>query len=96
LDPTNDCVVHDHFVKVAVGRDFTDVPPNKGVYRGRGEESISVRASVAQVESRALDRLPSLLWQQQRQTLHIPLTTVAGKGDFGPIRPDEESQQQQQ
>ena len=36
IDPTNDCSVDEHFIKVAVGRDFTDVPPNKGVYRGRG------------------------------------------------------------
>jgi transglutaminase-like putative cysteine protease len=91
LDPTNDCVVHDHFVKVAVGRDFTDVPPNKGVYRGRGEEAISVR-----VESRALERMPSLSWQQQLPALNIPLTAVAGRRGFSPGHPDEESQQQQQ
>src|SRR5262249_40239233 len=30
IDPTNDRLVDDHFVKVATGRDFTDVPPNKG------------------------------------------------------------------
>jgi transglutaminase-like putative cysteine protease len=30
VDPTNDCPVTEHFIKVAVGRDFTDVPPNKG------------------------------------------------------------------
>ena len=30
IDPTNDCPVTEHFIKVAVGRDFTDVPPNKG------------------------------------------------------------------
>src|SRR4051794_38043598 len=34
VDPTNDHMVKDHFVKVAMGRDFTDVPPNRGVYRG--------------------------------------------------------------
>ncbi len=27
----------------AIGRDFTDVPPNKGVYRGRAQEAILVR-----------------------------------------------------
>ena len=41
VDPTNNCVANDHFIKVAVGRDFTDVPPNKGVYRGRGVEIFS-------------------------------------------------------
>jgi hypothetical protein len=64
-------VVNDHFVKVAVGRDFTDVPPNKGVYRGRAQEAISVR-----VETRALERLPSLSWQEQLPPLHVPLTAI--------------------
>jgi transglutaminase-like putative cysteine protease len=89
IDPTNDCLVHDHFVKVAVGRDFSDVPPNKGIYRGRGEESISVR-----VESRALERLPSLSWKQQLPALNVPLTAVAGRKGLIPTQADEESQQQ--
>ena len=41
IDPTNDCSVDEQFVKVAVGRDFTDVPPNKGVYRGRAQRDRS-------------------------------------------------------
>jgi transglutaminase-like putative cysteine protease len=88
IDPTNDCLVDDQFVKVAVGRDYTDVPPNKGVYRGRGDESISVR-----VESRLLERLPSLSWQQQLPPLHIPLTAIAGPRR-GLEAIEEESQQQ--
>jgi len=90
VDPTNDCVIQDHFVKVAVGRDFSDVPPNKGVYRGRGEESISVR-----VESRALERLPSLSWQHQLPPFDVPLTAIAGRMSLSPAPADEESQQQQ-
>jgi transglutaminase-like putative cysteine protease len=89
MDPTNDCLVHDHFVKVAVGRDFSDVPPNKGVYRGRGEESISVR-----VESRELERLPSLSWRQQLPALNVPLTAVAGRKSLTPMQIDEGSDQQ--
>src|SRR5262249_33698431 len=42
VDPTNNCLVNDHFIKVAIGRDFTDVPPNKGVYRGSSAEAILV------------------------------------------------------
>ena len=43
VDPTNDQLVDERFIKVAIGRDFTDVPPNKGLFRGRAEQSISVR-----------------------------------------------------
>src|ERR1700722_1325014 len=55
LDPTNNRAADENFIKVAVGRDFTDVPPNKGLYRGQTQEAISVR-----VETRTLDRLPPL------------------------------------
>jgi transglutaminase-like putative cysteine protease len=88
IDPTNNRAVDDHFVKVAVGRDFTDVPPNKGVYRGRAQESIYVR-----VETRELTRLPSLSWQEQLPPLNVPLTVIVTR-QHGEARFDEESQQQ--
>ena len=37
FDPTNNCIVGGNFVKVAFGRDYRDVPPNKGQYTGKGE-----------------------------------------------------------
>jgi transglutaminase-like putative cysteine protease len=90
IDPTNDRVVDDHFVKVATGRDFTDVPPNKGIYRGRGQESISVR-----VETRELDRLPSLSWQEQLPPLNVPLTAIVARAR-PPAGDDDQFEQQQQ
>jgi transglutaminase-like putative cysteine protease len=88
LDPTNNRVANDHFVKVAVGRDFTDVPPNKGVYRGKGEQAIHVR-----VETRTLECLPSLSWQEQLPPLNVPLTTILTPGRSSTWY-EEESQQQ--
>jgi transglutaminase-like putative cysteine protease len=89
MDPTNNRVIDDRFVKVAIGRDFTDVPPNKGVCRTRGEESIFVR-----VETRELERLPSLSWQEQLPPLDVPLTAIVTRRElFG--QQDEEGQQQQ-
>jgi transglutaminase-like putative cysteine protease len=88
FDPTNDRQVNDHFVKVAIGRDFTDVPPNKGIYLGTAAETIFVR-----VETRMLERLPSLTWQEQLPPLHVPLTAIRPR-----VRPapcvDIEAQQQ--
>src|SRR5262249_47095411 len=89
IDPTNDCLVGEQFIKVAVGRDFTDVPPNKGVYRGKAQESISVP-----VETRSLERLPSLSWQEQLPPLNVPLTAILCRPG-GTERPDEAPQQQQ-
>jgi transglutaminase-like putative cysteine protease len=71
IDPTHDRIVDESHVKVAVGRDFTDVPPNKGIYRGQAQETMSVR-----VATRALELLPSLSWQEQLPPLHGPLTAV--------------------
>jgi transglutaminase-like putative cysteine protease len=92
LDPTNDSLVDERFVKVATGRDFTDVPPNKGLYKGRANESIRVR-----VETRTLQALPSLSWQEQLPPLQAPLTEiVSGRRALGLTTEDDASQQQQQ
>ena len=88
FDPTNDCPANEHFVKVAIGRDFTDVPPNKGIYRGQGQETISVR-----VETRQLERLPSLSWQEQLPPLDVPPTAITR---FRHEQEGEEQAQQQQ
>jgi transglutaminase-like putative cysteine protease len=89
FDPTNDKPVDDHFVKVAIGRDFTDVPPNKGVYRGTGLETIFVR-----VETRQRDRLPTLSWRDQLPPLDVPLTAVlTAARRIGSEDSDEQQQQ---
>ena len=71
FDPTNGCPVNDHFVKTAVGRDFTDVPPNKGTYRGGGSERIAVR-----VATRTLARLPALSWYEHLAPIDVPAHAV--------------------
>ncbi len=91
LDPTNGKPVDDHFVKVAIGRDYTDVPPNRGVYRGVGGESISVR-----VETRELEKLPTLSWRDQLPPLELPLTAVLTEARRAATAEEEAQQQQQQ
>ena len=87
FDPTNGCPVNAHFVKTATGRDFTDVPPNKGTYRGAGDERIKVR-----VATRTLDRLPSLSWHDQLAPLDAPVHSVLRTA---PVYDSEEEAQQQ-
>ncbi len=53
IDPTRDDFVGDGHVLTAVGRDYSDVPPNRGLWKGRAEESMAV---VVNVE--AIDRIP--------------------------------------
>jgi len=88
-DPTNGCPGNEHFVKVATGRDFTDVPPNKGIFRGQGEERISVR-----VATRELERVPSLSWHERLPPLDVPLLAIGKHRNAA--ESDEQVQQQQQ
>jgi transglutaminase-like putative cysteine protease len=46
LDPTHDREQTEVYVRVAVGRDYADVPPTRGVYKGAGEETLDVRVAL--------------------------------------------------
>jgi transglutaminase-like putative cysteine protease len=57
LDPTNDCVPALDHVRVAVGRDYGDVVPLRGVIRGGGRHMLQVG-----VTTRRLGAAPAVLW----------------------------------
>ncbi len=38
-------------MRVAVGRDYADVPPTRGVYRGSAGETLDVRVSLQAISS---------------------------------------------
>lgn len=46
LDPTNDMPACERHVTVAVGRDYGDVPPSRGVFKGETESHLAVGVSV--------------------------------------------------
>lgn len=52
LDPTNDQVVGERHVKVAVGRDFDDVSPMRGTYKGAQDQRLNVMVSLARKENK--------------------------------------------
>lgn len=45
-DPTNNCIVGNHHITVAWGRDYADVPPLKGIIQGGGEHQVQVAVDV--------------------------------------------------
>lgn len=47
FDPTNDCLCNADHIPIAVGRDYSDVVPIKGVFLGGGEPILSVSVDVA-------------------------------------------------
>ena len=40
FDPTNGCLVDERHIRVAIGRDYSDVPPMRGVYRSHGGKQV--------------------------------------------------------
>ncbi|MGE0535214.1 MAG: transglutaminase domain-containing protein [Pirellulales bacterium] len=89
-DPTNCCEATDWFVRVAIGRDYTDVPPNRGTHRGEADEKICVR-----VATRELPRLPSLAWHEHLQPLDVPTISML-RPRHGTLADEQHQQQQQQ
>jgi transglutaminase-like putative cysteine protease len=45
-DPTNDTLIDDRFARIAVGRDYRDVSPVRGVYKGVSRSSMSVNVAM--------------------------------------------------
>jgi transglutaminase-like putative cysteine protease len=83
FDPTNDLVAGERHLAVAFGRDYSDVPPSQGVFRGEAESHLAVGVSVRKITSPRADHsraseptlittrrrtgVPSLIAQHQQQ-----------------------------
>ena len=46
IDPTNNCIANESHVRLAVGRNFSDCSPVKGVYKGSSRHKLEVAVSV--------------------------------------------------
>ena len=53
FDPTNNLVGGDRHIRVAIGRDYADVPPTRGVYKGEAQSELSVAVTVSPADSAA-------------------------------------------
>ena len=89
FDAANNCIVGGNFVKVAVGRHFADVAPNRGIYRGVAKESIEVG-----VQSEELRIVPQELAAERVQSLAIPTYSGSNLPHQDLINQQQEQQQQ--
>jgi len=55
LDPTNNTPATERHVACAVGRDYSDVPPSRGVYKGEAESQLAVGVSVRKARAALSD-----------------------------------------
>ncbi|MGB6687864.1 MAG: transglutaminase family protein [Terracidiphilus sp.] len=83
FDPTNNLVAHHRHIRTALGRDYADVPPTHGVFRGKTDSELYVAVQVeANDRPPALDRkLPipedwSVLVERAQQTPDIPMPLI--------------------
>ena len=66
LDPTNNCLVNDTHVRLAVGRNFVDCSPVKGTYKGSSLHKLEVKVTVEyENEELSPDSLPIEVITQQ-------------------------------
>jgi transglutaminase-like putative cysteine protease len=57
FDPTNFLVAGDRHIRTAIGRDYADVPPTHGIFRGRANSELTVAVRVTPSEGTpALDQ----------------------------------------
>jgi transglutaminase-like putative cysteine protease len=82
FDPTNNLLGSERHIRVAIGRDYADVPPTRGVYKGEAESELSVTVVVLPAEA----PLPE----------EIPPATVSRSKPLVPIGSVQYEQQQQQ
>jgi transglutaminase-like putative cysteine protease len=83
FDPTNNLIGGERHIRVAVGRDYADVPPTRGVYKGDVEGELAVQVSVTPVDSPAPEELR-------------PATVIRRPRTFDPAQALQLAQEQQQ
>ena len=89
LDPTNNVIAGERHIAAAVGRDYNDVPPSRGVYKGEADSELAVGVSVRR--ARAALTEPEFIRVAQ------PSLARNGRrrGPAGSLRYDQQQQQQQ-
>ncbi len=90
LDPTNSLRVEDKHVRVAIGRDYEDVPPTRGIYKGEAKSELTVGVHISETED---EEIPTDLLDNGHWT---PREHVEELSSEVKLNNDEQQQQQQQ
>lgn len=80
FDPTNNLICNEQHIRVAIGRDYGDVPPTKGVFLGDATSTLEV-----EVEVNKLDEIP------EEDVVPSPAIQLPSYG----LLPQQQQQQQQ-
>jgi transglutaminase-like putative cysteine protease len=69
VDPTNNCLVNETHVRLAVGKNFTDCSPVKGTYRGTSNHTLDVTVSVSYEDGQTASAENEMLLPSSENTL---------------------------
>ncbi|HEY9429925.1 MAG TPA: transglutaminase family protein [Blastocatellia bacterium] len=81
FDPTNNLIACERHIRTAIGRDYADVPPTRGVFKGLAQSEMSVGVQVSPAEA------------PPPEEEMAPMTTWIAPA---PVEDDQQHQQQQQ
>ncbi|MCW3089232.1 MAG: transglutaminase protein [Ferruginibacter sp.] len=88
LDPTNNYIVSDGHVRLAIGRNFSDCSPVRGTYKGTAKQTLEVGVSVSYEDTAVIKEVYPVLTSQELK--------VAGSGEDNSYRRHLQMIQQQQ
>lgn len=91
LDPTNNCIVNDGHVRMAIGRNFADCTPIKGTYKGTGAHTLEVSVHIEGGRP-----LPSDSWPDVSVSVRQAPTPAAPVNSYRKYADWAQQQQQQQ
>lgn len=69
LDPTNNCYANVNHIQLAVGRDFADCTPIKGVFKGSANQDLLVYVSVGYEDGSVFEDTTTVLMQKEQSLI---------------------------
>lgn len=85
FDPTNNVIAGERHIRVAIGRDYADAPPTKGVFRGQADTELRVSVKVERIEEPERD-----------ENEYVPAPELLDISDPETLAKEQLAQQQQQ
>jgi transglutaminase-like putative cysteine protease len=93
FDPTNWLVAGDRHIRTAIGRDYSDVPPTHGIFRGRANSELTVAVRVT--PSEGTPSLDQELPVPEDWSILVEKATALPEQPPPPTRQQQMAQQQQ-
>ena len=95
-DPTNNCIANETHIRLAVGRNFSDCSPVKGVYKGTSDHRLDVSVNVGYEDDAPSMNQPTEFISTPEHTEYKPLSNIPKNSYQRYLEMLQQQQQQQQ